>query len=149
MALENEIRFQIDHVHIYVASRYKAAEWYEKIFGLHIIKEFEFWATEGGPLMISADEGNTKLALFEDSSQINQSKNKDNTVAFRTDGPGFLSFLRRLNTHKVFNEKNERITSRNVVDHDNAFSIYFCDPYGNQFEVTTYDHEQISNDIDV
>ena len=42
MALEDEIKIQIDHVHIYVLSRYEAAKWYEKIFGLEIIKEFEF-----------------------------------------------------------------------------------------------------------
>ncbi len=60
MALENEIKFQIDHVHIFVPGRYEAAKWYEKILGLKIIKEFEFWAAEGGPLMLSADDGNTK-----------------------------------------------------------------------------------------
>lgn len=149
MALEDEIKFQIDHVHIYVPSRHEAAKWYEKIFGFNIIKEFEFWATEGGPLMISADEGNTKLALFSDISQNNQSNTKQSTVALRIDGPEFLSFLGRLNTHKVFNENNEQITSRNVVDHGIAFSIYFCDPYGNQIEITTYDHGQISNEFAV
>lgn len=99
--------------------------------------------------MLSAYEGNTKLALFRVTSQNNQSNNKDKTVAFRTDGAGFLSFLSRINTHKVFNEKNERITSRNVVDHDKAYSIYFCDPYGNRFEITTYDHEQIISEFAV
>ena len=65
------------------------------------------------------------------------------TVAFHTDSPGFLSFLRRMKTRKVSNRDNEQITSRNVLDHGKAFSIYFCDRYGNRFEKTTYDHKQL------
>lgn len=149
MALEDEIKFQIDHVHIFVPSRYEAAKWYGKILGFEILKEFAFWATESGPLMLSADGGNTKLALFSDISQNNQSNTKQSTVAFRIDGSEFLSFLKKLNAHNVFNESSEQITSRNVVDHGKSFSIYFCDPYGNQFEITTYDHEQISNEISI
>jgi hypothetical protein len=30
-----------------------------------------------------------------------------------------------------------------VVDHDLAFSIYFCDPYGHRLEITTYEHEAV------
>jgi hypothetical protein len=30
-----------------------------------------------------------------------------------------------------------------AVDHGLAFSIYFCDPYGNRLEVTTYDHAHV------
>ena len=149
MTIEDELKFQIDHVHIYVPSRYEAAKWYKKILSLEIIKEFEFWATESGPLMLSADEGNTKLALFRHASQNNQSGKNHGIVAFRIDGLGFLSFLKKLNTHTVFNESNGRISSRNVVDPGKAFSIYFTDPYGNRFEITTYDHEQISNEITV
>jgi catechol 2,3-dioxygenase-like lactoylglutathione lyase family enzyme len=32
---------QIDHVELFVADRYEAAEWYRRILGLHIIPEFE------------------------------------------------------------------------------------------------------------
>ena len=133
MTIADELKFQIDHVHVYVPSRYETANWYKKILSLEIIKEFEIWAIESGPLMLSADDGNTKPALFRNTLQNNQSGKKHGTVAFRIDGLGFLSFLKKLNTHKVYNESNEQITSRNVVDHGQAFSIYFCDPYGNRF----------------
>ena len=56
---------QIDHVELFVPDRYEAARWYERVLGLRVVPEFEPWATGGGPLMISTDEGNTKLALFE------------------------------------------------------------------------------------
>jgi catechol 2,3-dioxygenase-like lactoylglutathione lyase family enzyme len=32
---------QIDHVELFVADRYEAAEWYRRILGLHIIPKFE------------------------------------------------------------------------------------------------------------
>ena len=32
-----------------------------------------------------------------------------------------------------------------IVDHDIQFSIYFEDPYGNPYEITSYDYEILSN----
>jgi len=40
-----------DHIEIFVEDRIKAAKWYEKIFGLSIIKEYELWSSIG-PLFI-------------------------------------------------------------------------------------------------
>jgi catechol 2,3-dioxygenase-like lactoylglutathione lyase family enzyme len=55
----------IDHVEMFVPDRYEAAKWYDAILGLHILSDYEEWARDpGGPLMISSDNGNTKLALF-------------------------------------------------------------------------------------
>jgi hypothetical protein len=31
-----------------------------------------------------------------------------------------------------------------VVDHQQAYSIYFDDPYGHQLEVTTYEYDDTS-----
>lgn len=55
----------VDHVELFVPDRHEAAEWYEKALGLKVVRDLEEWATEGGPLMISGDGGNTMLALFE------------------------------------------------------------------------------------
>ena len=32
-----------------------------------------------------------------------------------------------------------------VVDHQQAYSIYFVDPYGHLLEVTTYDYGEVSS----
>jgi len=57
---------QIDHVELLVPDRYEAARWYQRILGLEVVPEYQDWAADpGGPLMISSDDGNTKLALFE------------------------------------------------------------------------------------
>src|SRR5688572_6591632 len=55
----------IDHVEFYVPDREVAAKWYGEALGFEIVEAMRGWAIpEGGPLMISADGGTTKLALF-------------------------------------------------------------------------------------
>ncbi len=51
----------IDHVEVFVPDQYAAADWYHRVFGLDILKPYEFWAADG-PLMISSDGGTTMIA---------------------------------------------------------------------------------------
>ena len=133
---------QIDHIELFVPDRYAAARWYEEIFGLEVVREVEYWANDPhGPLMISSDGGNTKLALFEGKARGTCETAGHQRVAFRVDGQGFLSFLDRAKEHSVFAEDGKPQKSLEVIDHDSAFSVYFCDPYGNRYEVTCYDYE--------
>ena len=61
---------QIDHVEIEVPDRYEAARWYRVALGFEICRDYEFWAqVADGPLMISTDDGKTKLALFDGQPQ--------------------------------------------------------------------------------
>jgi len=58
---------RLDHVHIRVPDRAAAAAWYAEHLGFEPVEQFDFWASgvDGGPLQISADGGDTSLALFE------------------------------------------------------------------------------------
>ena len=126
---------QIDHVEFLVPDRREAAKWYDEMLGLVIVKEREFWADDPrGPLMISSDGGNTNLALFQGEARAGPG-----VVAFRVDAQGFADFLSRLGYAALFDHDGKRVSSKDVVDHDGAYSIYFCDPYGHRLEVTTYD----------
>jgi catechol 2,3-dioxygenase-like lactoylglutathione lyase family enzyme len=136
---------QIDHVEVFVPDRYEAAKWYEKVFGLTILEDFEFWATEGGPLMISSDGGSTKIALFEGNPPNAGGKFSAKRVAFRVDGLGYLTFLDRLDTIHINNDVGARLTRDAAVDHGAAWSIYFTDPYGNRYEITTYDYDVVKD----
>lgn len=135
---------QIDHVELVVPDRYDAARWYQRILGLEILSEYEHWAKEGGPLMISSDGGSTKLALFEGEPRASQEGIGYRRVAFRVDGPGFVEFLRRLESYPVLDENRRQVTARDVVDHVQSFSLYFCDPYGHFCEVTTYHYDYVA-----
>jgi hypothetical protein len=88
--------------------------------------------------------GNTGLALFRGEGGSSESKN---TVAFRVSGEGFLAFIARLEEGEVRDGRGNRVTGADVVDHDKSFSVYFCDPYGNPYELTTYDYNYVSESL--
>ena len=134
---------QIDHVHLFVSDRHEAAAWYERILGFKIARDFEVWAVPGGPLLISPDNGNTKLALFESKRVDEPNTEPKKTVAFRTNGEGFCRFLERLAHYPVFDESGKSVSTLEVVDHDLAFSVYFNDSAGNSLELTTYDCDTV------
>ena len=135
---------QIDHVELVVPDRYEAARWYERVLGLRIVPECEPWAADGGPLMISSDEGSTKLALFEGNPEACSQAAAFRRVAFRVTGDGFIEFLQRLSGLELVDSRSRAVTLESVVDHDQAYSIYFNDPWTHQLEVTTYDYAHTS-----
>lgn len=130
----------IDHVELVVPDRDEAARWYERVLGLTVCAEYAFWAEEGGPLMISSDDGWTKLALFEGDHRTAPVPKR---VAFRINGDGFLCFLARLPELDLVDGDDRRVTEADIVDHDVSVSLYFRDPYGTPLEVTTYDYEAV------
>jgi|SRR5262245_30334193 len=136
---------QIDHVELFVPDRYAAAKWYDQVLGLRILPEHEHWAGPGGPLMISSDSGHTMLALFEGEPRRNRPTAGHHRVAFRASGIGFLQFLEHVRKVPVYGEHGELVTNLHPVDHGKAFSVYFCDPYGNRFEVTTYEYRHVKS----
>ncbi len=133
---------QIDHVELFVPDRFEAAAWYERVLGLQILDEYRQWADDPrGPLMISADQGRTKLALFEGQSQGPRPTAGFHLVAFRVDAEGFLACLDRLAACGVSDRQGRPVSIDTVVDHQRAYSIYFADPNGHRLEITTYDYE--------
>jgi len=135
---------QIDHVELFVPDRYEAARWYERVLGLRIVPECEAWAADGGPLMISSDEGSTKLALFEGNPDACSQTAAFRRVAFRVTADGFTEFLRRLRDLQLVDSHSRSVTHDVVVDHQQSYSIYFNDPWTHQLEVTTYDYADTS-----
>ena len=94
--------------------------------------------------MISGDDGNTKFALFQGEPQGSRESAGFALIAFRVDGADFMEFLSGLSDVSLVNRRGKRVTRQAVVDHDLAYSIYFCDPYGHPLEVTTYDYDSVS-----
>lgn len=137
----------IDHVELNVPDRYAAAAWYERVFGLSIVPDFEVWAQNPqGPLMI--DLGGTKLALFEGrSSDLNMPTNGFHLVAFRADARNFLAFVAALPDLALTNDRGQPVTAAAIVDHDRSWSFYFTDPWGHRFEITTYDYESVKQQL--
>ena len=120
----------VDHVHVYVADRAAAERWYCDVMGLTRVASLAFWAGDGGPLTLHDASDTVHLALFERPPQRTRS-----TVALRVDAPGFLAWRAHL----------ERVLARPIkaVDHDASWSLYFEDPDGNPYEITTYEYTAV------
>jgi catechol 2,3-dioxygenase len=132
---------QIDHVELEVPDRYAAARWYQAVLGFEICREFEPWAeARRGPLMISSDRGETKLALFEGQSQGLERPIGIRRIAFRIGGDDFFRLIEELDALKG----EDAVNRSQIADHGKSFSVYFSDPYGNQLEVTTYDYDVVA-----
>lgn len=121
----------IDHIHVYVSDRATAEAWYALVLGLRRDAKYEPWTTGGGPLTIANESGTVHLALFERSIEKCHS-----VVAFNTTASGFLAW--RTHLAGAFNCTIE------AVDHDLSWSLYFTDPDGNPFEITSYEYRQIA-----
>ena len=129
-------RFTLDHVELFVPDRTHAADWYARVLGCRPVPGTEAWATHPqGPLMISPDEGRTKLALFAGEAQGSRPTAGFHRVAFRLDGAEWLAFVARLPELSLTEGGGEA----RIVDHTGAWSVYFTDPFGHRLEVTTYE----------
>jgi catechol 2,3-dioxygenase-like lactoylglutathione lyase family enzyme len=125
----------IDHVHIFVRDRAAAARWYGAVLGLRRDRRFAAWAREvGGPLTLTAADGTTHVALFEDERRAGHCT----TVALRTCGDGFVAFAKKAARLPLY-DKRRRPSAPRLQDHEQSLSLYFSDPDGNPIELTTYD----------
>jgi catechol-2,3-dioxygenase len=115
----------IDHIHLYVTDRAAAEKWYSEFMGFNRMQKFEQWV-ENGPLTIA--NGKVHLALFE-SNQPQQT-----TVAFGVNCDDFIQWITHFKSKSVDFE---------LVDHDLSWSVYFCDPDGNPFEITSYEYSNL------
>ena len=119
---------RIDHIHLYADDRLELERWYSRVLGFKRVSELEVWMRDGGPLTIQS--GGVHLALFEPGGRVST------TIALAADGENYLQWLDTLSEHGV---------SFNEVNHDLSWSIYFKDPVGNPFEITTYDHDFVTS----
>lgn len=134
---------RIDHVELFVPDQRQAARWYRDVLGLEIIEELAHWAADG-PLMVATAEGPTMLALFAGEPGHGHGLSPDfRRVAFRTDAEGFVAFLDRLPGLELEAADGAFLSAGDVVDHGASLSLYFDDPWGHAFELTTYETERV------
>jgi catechol-2,3-dioxygenase len=117
---------RIAHIHIYAANRNKAEQWYGEVMGFSRVHELESWA-EDGPLTLANSSGTVHIAMFEAAPQPCRT-----VVALSVGAQEFVAWRQ----HLV--DKLKRPVE--PEDHRLAWSLYFADPDGNPWEITTYQH---------
>lgn len=141
--MEPQESLHIDHVEFTVPDQRAAAAWFDDVLGLRpVTTMMQSVSISGGPLMLSGDGGSTKIALFQ-GEVPKPMRGNFTRLALRVGGERFIAILQRLRSGCAFNEKGETLTTPRFRDHTYAFSVYFCDPHGYPFEVTTYDYDFI------
>lgn len=138
---------RLDHVHIRVPDRAEAAAWYAEHLGFEPVADYEFWATgfEGGPLQISADGGNTTLALFE-ASDGHPMIPQQTGVAFSVDADTFATFARSL-PGKIDSPRGRPLAADDLVDFDLCWAYDLVDPWGNKYELNCYEYERVRTEL--
>ena len=121
---------RVDHVHVYVTDREVSEQWYSDVLGLSRMPELESWASDGGPLTVANEAGTVHLALFERKAQPCRS-----TIAFGVTAVEFVAWREHLSARLEVPPKTE--------DHQLSWSLYFSDPDGNPYEVTTYEYSAV------
>jgi len=121
-----------DHIHVHVTDRAASEQWYGRVLGLSRVPELAAWASGGGPLTLSDASGKVHLALFQSSAQASRS-----TIALGVSASEFLAWRKHLEA--------ELARPIQVEDHQLAWSLYFSDPDGNPYEITTYEHAAVKN----
>ena len=123
----------VDHIHVSVKDRKLAEQWYQDVLGLVRVAEFEQWVSDKGPLTIGNAQGDIHLALFESEAVQNT------VIAFSVTAENFFAWIEHLKDNEI---------AVNIFDHDLSWSIYFRDPDGNPFEITSYEHDLVVKSMD-
>lgn len=138
---------RLDHVHIRVPDRAEAARWYAAHLGFEPVAAFDFWSKgiEGGPLQISADGGQTTLALFE-ASDAHPLTPQRTGVAFSVDADAFCAFARSLPCG-IDSPGGEPLTVGDLIDFDLCWAFDLVDPWENLYELNCYDYDTVRAEL--
>jgi catechol-2,3-dioxygenase len=120
----------LDHIHVSVADRTAAEAWYRRVLHLERVERLAFWTADHGPLTLASANDQVHIALFERPPEKSRT-----TVAFGVGGAELLAWQRHLAA-----ELGRELP---LVDHTVSWSLYFQDPDGNPFEITSYDYDLV------
>lgn len=123
---------RFDHIHVYTGDRAASEEWYARVMGFTRDADLAFWAADGGPLTLSNPSGTIHIALFERPAQKCRS-----TIALNATAAQFLAW--RTHLGEMLGQAVD------AVDHQVSWSLYFADPDGNPYEITSYEYATLAS----
>ncbi|MBV8048570.1 MAG: VOC family protein [Paludibacterium sp.] len=135
---------KIDHIHICVSDASKAIAWYQRVLGLHPDPRYRPLQDEPHAVtMLANPSGTVRFAV----SQSETANELPGSVAFVVGGQDFLDWIDRLAGERVASRDGVTIARDSVRDHHFFCSISFVDPFGNPFEIVSYDHTWLAGKL--
>ena len=136
---------KIDHIHIRVTDVPKALKWYQRVLAMAPDPRYKHMR-EGphGAVMLANANGAVRLAVSEDKSGA---ANHQGDIAFVVSGQDFLEWIDQLAGERVTNRDGQTIARDSVRDHRFFCSLSFVDPFGNPFEIVSYDHTWLAGKL--
>lgn len=132
----------IDHIQVPVADLALALEWYTQVLGL-IPDTRSHQPMNNGMALLTNPSGSVRLAL----SQNEGARQHPGSIVFSVNGQAFHAWIDALAGLRVKNREGENIARDSVCDRRFFYSIAFCDPFGNPYEIISYDHAWLTRKL--
>ena len=135
---------KIDHIHIRVSDAAKAADWYSRV--LWLAADTRYRHMQDGPhgvIMMANPSGTVRLAISQEEGAAAFA----GAIAFVVSGQDFLEWIDQLAGERVLNSEGQTIARDSVRDHGFFCSLSFVDPFGNPFEIVSYDHTWLAGKL--
>lgn len=135
---------KIDHIHIKVSDLPKALDWYNRVLGLVQDPKYKHMqdGPEGGVMVVNAS-GTVRLSVSQSPLAVCEM----GAVAFVVGGQDFLEWIDQLAGERVVDRNGQTIARDSVRDHQLFCSLSFVDPFGNPFEIVSYDHTWLAGKL--
>jgi catechol 2,3-dioxygenase-like lactoylglutathione lyase family enzyme len=132
----------IDYIHVRVTDLKRALEWYKDVLGLVPDTRYRHHASHAMTVLTNPS-GTVRLALSLESA-VRQNPAR---IAFSVSGKDFHAWIDTLAGLRVTDRNGQTIARDSVRDYAFYYSIIFCDPFGNPFEIVSYDHTWLAGKI--
>ncbi|MGL6070942.1 VOC family protein [Craterilacuibacter sp.] len=131
---------KIDHIHVRVDDIGRALGWYQRVLGLS--PDVRVRKTNGST-MLANTSGTIRLALVLQPAPACA----PGSVSFVVSGQDFLEWLDQLAGERVKDRAGETVARDSVEDHASYLSVAFVDPFGNPYEIISYDYTWLAGKL--
>lgn len=131
---------KIDHIHVRVDDMARALTWYQRVLGLGPDARIR---KANGSTMLANNSGSIRLALTLQSAPACA----PGSVSFVVGGQEFLEWLDQLAGERVKDRAGETVARDSVEDHASYLSVAFVDPFGNPYEIISYDYTWLAGKL--
>ena len=141
---------RIDHIEVHVPDRYEAAAWYEQILGLEILTDPVFtWAAQlpNGPVFVGNPSRTVQVSLFEGEPLGDREPIGQVQTCFNVDARTFLQFMSLLPELNLRDRFGNIVSEALIADHRIGWAFYFIDPWGNRYELNTWDYTIVAEEV--